>query len=500
MIRFSLPILIIFAVSSNCYSQSPVSHPNTTWNYNTGFSDEFNSGTLDYIKWNSNVGDWGTWSWEPENAFLKDTVLALRMQQKTHTRGGITYYFTSGILQNKKTITYGYFEAKIKASDKWPGTCPAFWLYSVGQPTPTEEEGVQYSEIDAVEIFQIVGELKTLEMNLHARVIKNGLLTWVRPGTGYADICRNTWVAPWDPREEYHTYGVLNRLDSIFWYVDGIQRGSKKNLYWHLPMYITVSMGLRNPYEKYINGVRTVMPFPDTNPEPGFPTEMYCDYVRTWDTPPQLYAEKEKYQNVEFLVDMELKFECRYFAGNGKTVLANEWNGITCKLQEIKPDGSVVNEIALSDNSAVGKESGISTFMFSLVGITPSDELPSGNKYVLKPVFKSSNNEGEDVYMKDIMYTVIIKGLDTSNSQIPDSERKDYISLYPNPASEMLHVFINDKTTKEITVGIYNSMGAKVYSQVITANIYYQIDVSSFAKGLYIFRTENSISEKLIIN
>ena len=241
---------------------SPILNENNTWEMNASFSDEFNSSGIDQEKWNTDVGDWGTWSWEPENATSPDTVLALKMQQKQHTRGGNEYYFTSGIAQIKQTITYGYFEAKIKASDKGQGTCPAFWLYSVGQPIPTEEGGVQYSEIDAIEIFQIPNQLKRLEMNLHTRIIENGELTWKRPGQGDTELCHNSWDAPWDPRDEFHTYGVWNRVDSIFWYVDGIQRGAKKNYYWHLPMHLTVSMGLRTPYEKYIDGVRTVMPYP----------------------------------------------------------------------------------------------------------------------------------------------------------------------------------------------------------------------------------------------
>lgn len=477
---------------------SPLLNPACRWKINNSFSDEFNSQSIDQKKWNTDVNDWGTWSWEPENVSNRDTVLALKMQQKEHTRNGNTYYFTSGIAQIKAPVTYGYFESRIKASEKGQGTCPAFWLYSVGQPTPSEEGDVQYSEIDAIEIFQIANHLKRLEMNLHTRIVENGELTWKRPGQGDTELTHNSWDAPWDPRDEFHTYGVWNRLDSIFWYVDGIQRGAKKNYYWHLPMHVTLSMGLRTPYEKYINGVRNVMPYLQSNPEEGFPTEMFCDYIRTWNTPAQLYAEESEYRDAEFDVNTELIFKCRYFAGNESAVLADDWNGVACKLQEIKPDGTVVNEIGLNDNTAVGKVSGSSTFKFSLAGVRPSDELPAGNSYVLKPVFKTSQNSGETIYLKEKSFPIKIVGEITSaNSPISTDAS---IFIYPNPASKLLNVKVNNAKLFSGNVILYNMLGEKVYEKVIQTGVNHGIDVSHLKKGFYIIRVGDLKSEKIIIN
>jgi len=478
---------------------SPILNPNNNWNINKSFSDEFNAPGLDLDKWNTDVDDWGTWSWSPENVYQKDTVLAIRMQQHQHTRGGQEYYFTSGIAQLKQVFTYGYFEASIRASSKGQGTCPAFWVYSVNQPVPTEEQGVQYSEIDAVEIFQVPNQYKHLEMNLHTRVLENGALVWKRPGTKYTELCHNEWNAPWDPRDEYHTYGVWNRLDSIFWYVDGLQRGAKKNEYWHLPMYLTVSMGLRTPYEKYVDGVRTIVPYPDTIAEPGFPTEMYCDYVRVWDTPPQLYANKAAYQNAEFYSDSTLTFVCRYFAGSGKKVLANQWNGVACKLQQIAADGSVVTEQIVTDNSAIGKESGVATFTFSLAGFKPSSELPAGNQYLLKPVFRSSLEPDADIFMDGEMDTIqIVKNLSTSTSVISNDKKQLSPKLFPNPASTILNISVPSSTTVATTFDLINSVGQIVFSGLLSGGMN-QIDVSKFTKGIYLLRTKDFGSEKLIL-
>ena len=469
---FSFCCLSIF-----CLAQNPISHPGAEWNINNTFSDEFNAPQIDPVKWDINANDWGTWSWEPHNAYITDTVLTLQMVQETHVRGGKTYYFNSGISRHRQEVTYGYFETRIKASDKGQGSCPAFWLYSRNQPTPTEEGGVKYCEIDAVEIFQKPFDFQRLEMNLHARIIENGVLTWKRPGQGDIELTHNTWLAPWDPRDDYHIYGVWNRLDSIFWYVDGVERGSKKNYYWHLPMYPTVSMGLRTPYERYINGVRTVMPYPDSIPEAGFPTEMYCDYVRSWKTDPQLYADREKYYDAEFLITEELTFDCRFFAGNDEAVLIDDWNGMTCKLQEVNSAGTVVNEISEVDSDIIGEESGITRFNFSLTGLTPSMSLPSGHQYILKPVFKTSFNGGDDVFLKETFYPIQI----VESSGVNDQEALDNIRIINEPDGISVQL-INH--VGQATISIFNMAGQQIINESIGSNLIF-INRSEFSSGIY---------------
>ena len=299
---------------------------------------------------------------------------------------------------------------------------------------------------------------KRLEMNLHTRIIRNGKLTWIRPGQGYKELTHNTWEAPWDPRDEYHTYGVWSRLDSIFWYVDGVQRGAKKNIYWHLPMHLTVSMGLRTPYERYINGVRTVMFYPDTSPEEGFPTEMFCDYVRVWNTDAQLYADPDKYYNAEFSSGQNLEFECRYFAGNGESVLSNGASGINCKLQEIDANGQVVREINRDDALAIGKETGLAKFSFSLDGLTPSASLPEGHQYILRPSFRSTVNGGEDVFLKEVYYPIQI----TLSTSINNQEAKEKISIISRGDGVAINT---TQSSEEVKVMVYDLSGRQVHFQ-----------------------------------
>ena len=97
-----------------------------------GQSDEFNQDEIDLTKWNIDSKDFGPWSWEPGNVVQKGGAMHLRMEQHDHQRSGTQLHFTSGMARIDKTITYGYFEARIKGCSRYPGACPSFWLYSIG--------------------------------------------------------------------------------------------------------------------------------------------------------------------------------------------------------------------------------------------------------------------------------------------------------------------------------------------------------------------------------
>jgi len=491
MKKVCIIILAAFVTSIIVNAQNPLSHQNMQWNLLPTYSDEFNSATLN-SKWDTNVADWGTWSWEPKNAYVRDNNLVLKMQQEETVRnvGGVptTFYFTSGIAQIPQTITYGYFEARIKASDKGQGTCPAFWLYSVGQYPAVNEGDVKYSEIDVVEIFQIPNEYKQLEMNLHTRIIENGVLTWKRPGQGDTELCHNSWDAPWDPRDDYHTYGVESRIDSIFWFVDGQLRGKKKNYYWHLPMHITVSMGLRTPYEKYIDGVRTVMPYPASSPEPGFPTEMFCDYVRVWEAPAQIVADKTLYENQEFGVDGSLSFECYYNAGSGYSVQ----EGMNVKLVQKDADGNMIQEVASTDKSIVGNAAGKVTVDIPLSGLTLTDNLPAGNYYAIVPTFTSNKGGGTEVSLSEEIKDIKIVKKDVS---VTDNIAIRNVSLYPNPASS--EIAIEGVLAPYYEVSICDMNGRLIYQQNNISDKV-SISVADYASGVYFVTIKAEGAQKII--
>lgn len=101
----------------------------------------------------------------------------------------------------------------------------------------------------------------------------------------------------WNPEDDYHIYAVENRPDSVVFYVDNVRVASKPNLFWHMDMYLTLSLGLRKPFEVYDEwgvrtpvdpdgldraGLDTVGEFVDPDSPEKFTSVMYVDYVRSW--------------------------------------------------------------------------------------------------------------------------------------------------------------------------------------------------------------------------
>ena len=260
------------------------------WRFIAEQSDEFEGDRIDLKKWNIDSKDFGVWSWEPENVTQSKGSLHLQMVQSEHQRGGRTYYYTSGMARNDRTITYGYFEARVKGCSRYPGASPAFWLYSIGPDNrfrASDGETVVYSEIDIIELQQSEWDFEAkkhfpvnrIDCNLHSYLLKDGKRVRVSPPQR-PDLCKNHFDAPWDPREDYHVYGCWNSPEWVVWYIDGKEIARKRNLYWHLPMHLTLSLGLRYPFVRYQGGER--FPVAEKTTGDGFPTAMAVDYVRVW--------------------------------------------------------------------------------------------------------------------------------------------------------------------------------------------------------------------------
>ncbi|EMI44072.1 kappa-carrageenase [Rhodopirellula sp. SWK7] len=268
--------------------------PSKSWTLVETFSDEFNSGRIDRRKWITDMRPWGERAWSSDNLSQRDGKLFIKARYEPHTHRGNRYFYKLGILQSQRKTTYGYFEARIKGCSRFPGLCPAFWLYSNGRDKNPKYPKVTYSEIDIVEMLQAgwdsdlkrPNEVNRIDCNLHTRVINElGKEEWIRP-QHLPDVCEHAWDAPWDPRDDYHVYACENTPERITWYIDGEKVAEEDNLYWHLPMSVTLTMELRPPLIAWA-GVDGRAPVPDASTPEGFPTEMSVDYVRCWVRKPE---------------------------------------------------------------------------------------------------------------------------------------------------------------------------------------------------------------------
>ena len=261
-------LLFLPCLFAQLHAQKPLSNPQGSWTLLADYSDEFNSTSgLDLNKWDNNINDWGVWSWEPENVWLDGMgFMHIRMTNEQHVRAGKTYYFKSGAARQRKTITYGYFEAKVKGCPTFPGVCPAFWMYSSQQSS----NGVTYNEIDFMEIQQRQFNISGIDCNTH--YVLSGSSAWIDT--------KNFYNAPFATNDGFHVYGCNVTRNDITFYIDGVEVAKNNNQYFILPMNVILSMGVRPPFMEYgDNGEK--LPIVVVN-NTGFPTEMLVDYVRVW--------------------------------------------------------------------------------------------------------------------------------------------------------------------------------------------------------------------------
>ncbi|WP_282136532.1 family 16 glycosylhydrolase [Seonamhaeicola maritimus] len=301
-----LLIIIVFQIKVSAQIVQPISTVSgEKWELQENCSDEFNDTEVDYKKWQKNPTHVQTWTWDNKNNAVEgDGIVKLiaRFDDEGADRRffdsctkestpDYDLFFTSAILKSHKTCTYGYYEARIKGAPLFPGVSPAFWMYSSIDDSLVEEGAVRYSEVDVVELTQrgnrVEGNERITDHNLHA-ITSNGKpgnrgRNWMRPNNPkYSESQRNEYHAPFDPRNDFHVYGCEVNKEEIVWYVDGVEVGRKANNFWHRPMNVALSLGIRNPYTIFKCNGFAVPPKLTKEEQKKFPVAMEVDYVRVW--------------------------------------------------------------------------------------------------------------------------------------------------------------------------------------------------------------------------
>lgn len=219
-----------------------------SWSIETrpSFSDEF--------QWRTDVASWSDhWSWSADHVVMDGGSLKIKTTYDPHERDGKTISYKSGIVKSKDPQLYGYFEARIKGAAKYPGVCPAFWLYN--------NAGDHATEIDIVELTQ-EGTEKTMWFSQHVFILPGETEKKQRSS-------KHPIEADFDPRDDFHVYACHWTKNAIVWYVDEKEVARETNINHHQPLYVSLSMGIRQPLYGSPSG-------------DGFPTEMEVDYVRIW--------------------------------------------------------------------------------------------------------------------------------------------------------------------------------------------------------------------------
>jgi hypothetical protein len=149
-----------------------------------------------------------------------------------------------------------------------------------------------------------------------------------------------------------------------------------------------------------------------------------------------------------------------------------------------------------------------SNFLAGMSGVTGQEANSSSTGYIA-PVKKEALGKNS-IYEYD--YYLIVGTLNQIRDEIymihagepieMPAEEKIIADVWPNPATDI----VNLKGTcicKGAAIELFNAQGQGVYTAKVDVRSIYQLDVSSFTKGIYVIKLsdgENVIEKKLIIN
>lgn len=460
---YSFLIILFTTIQVNGQNKPASSTANEEWTIKWNRSDDFNGTEVNRQMWNPNVNHFGIWSWDNDNVTVSNGTAKITMVQETHTRTfwdgcnktntpNFELYYKSGILKSYATGTYGYYEASIKGASRYPGVCPSFWIFSNIDNTITEPGEVRYSEVDIVELQQ-GNTLRHSDHDLHGIVVdENGQGEWLRPGKN-PEICANDYTLPFEPDTGFHKYGCEVKPDSIIWYVDGVEIAKKKNIYWHRPMNVTLSMGLRHEFTEW--KCNQFYPKKDATTQSGFPTTMEVDYVRVWER-----ANPIAVQGVSF-------------SDNALELNVGESTQMEVNIAPLNAyDKRVTWQSSDSDIISIDKYGVIKAIKSGEVTIT------------------ATTIDGDFIATKTITAEEVI-------NSTPSSLQKKKVMVYPNPAYDQLN--IKGQGSGQHLLNIYNTQGVHFYQQELNLSNKQSVAIQDFPSGIYILDVQGEqINERVM--
>ena len=265
-------------------------YPPTDSEYEKVWSDEFNGDSLDTNVWSPYTGGWnasevqGCYTGSAENINVSGGSLNLIGLYKPGVtcNKGKNKDFTSGFIEtrDKKTWTYGYFEARIKMPNN-KSTWPAFWMspnekrYGDGWPMNGEIDIVETkgSDLDYAAADAHWG--KSITNKTHKNSHKSDL------PAGFSNTT------------DWHTYGVKWTEGKLEYFIDGksyhtVEGFGQPNAAntphgpFDVPFFLRLNMAIGGTYidgpgGKWSNAYNVVAEEPGT-----FPATMSVDYVRVY--------------------------------------------------------------------------------------------------------------------------------------------------------------------------------------------------------------------------
>ena len=245
------------------------------------WEDDFNGNSIDQSKWVHDIGtgsQYGLTGWgnsekqyyQPQNTTLVNGIATIEVKQESNgivdSWGNSSYYSSSKITtKGKFDFRYGKVEARIKTLDG-QGFWPAFWMLPNNGSWPCD------GEIDIMEQWG------------------NPYLTNQTSGAAHIGTCpysssthfyetSSSYISTGSYADNFHTYSVIWKEDTITWYVDETELFSlNPSSYWSIP---SQSAWPFNANEWYLM-INLAITQAGPNSNTVFPNQMEIDYVRVY--------------------------------------------------------------------------------------------------------------------------------------------------------------------------------------------------------------------------
>jgi len=264
--------LFLFLNISFSYSQ----------NWQLIWEDNFDGTELDSTKWMQEYGtgaQYDMWGWgngelqhyQSQNTTLSNGIAKIEVKEEPvgiiETYWNTTSYYSSSKISTKGIFDfrYGKVEARMKTIDG-QGFWPAFWMLPTGGNWPCD------GEIDIME--QWGGNYFTNGTTGAAHI---GTCPYSQSSHFYENF--TTYISSGSYADDFHTYSLVWKEDTISWFVDEIELFSiNPSSYWSVP---SMHNWPFNSNEWYIM-INLAITNAGPNANTVFPNQIEIDYVRVY--------------------------------------------------------------------------------------------------------------------------------------------------------------------------------------------------------------------------
>jgi beta-glucanase (GH16 family) len=230
------------------------------WTRLDHLSDEFEGQGLDRTKWHDTNPEWlgkQPAFFDPSNVRVDGgrlTITTREADPPEHLRSLGYRGYSSGAVQSRRDVLYGYFEVRARASRS--AASSAFWFY--------KKDANAWTEIDVFEVFaRSVAHRYDYMMTLHDFGLRGG---------GHR-FWMQVWRSHFDFSEDFHVYGLEWSAAKLLFFVDGELVRTHGNSSWNQALTLNLDSEIMQEHAG----------LPD---RADLPSHFEIDYVRAWQREP----------------------------------------------------------------------------------------------------------------------------------------------------------------------------------------------------------------------